>query len=139
MIAARTVFRLIVLAACGILLSSVSACAKHDPQTAQPSGESMSAPASGSAQTDSWAGRWTGVEGTYLEISGGNGSYEITIKDLDTARTFKGSAVGDHIEFQRDDARESLRATNGDETGMKWLAGKTNCLTIKAGEGYCRD
>jgi hypothetical protein len=89
--------------------------------------------------TDSWAGRWNGPEGTYLEIAGANGAYEITVKDLDAARTFMGSAAGNRIEFRRDGAMESIGASNGDETGMKWLAGKTNCLTIKLGEGYCRD
>jgi hypothetical protein len=91
------------------------------------------------ALTDSWVGRWRGPEGTYLEIAAVNGAYEITVKDLDAARTFTGSAVGNRIEFRRDGAAESIGATNGDETGMKWLAGKTNCLTIKLGEGFCRD
>ncbi len=89
--------------------------------------------------TDDWLGRWHGPEGTYLEIAGAGGAYEITVKDLDRARTFSGSAVGDGIEFRRDGANEMLRATDGDATGMKWLAGKKNCLTIKPGEGYCRD
>jgi hypothetical protein len=89
--------------------------------------------------TDTWAGRWNGPEGTYLTIAGADGVYEITIKDLDAARTFGGSAAGNRIEFRRDGVEESIRATNGDGTGMKWLAGKTNCLTIKLGEGYCRD
>ena len=89
--------------------------------------------------TDAWLGRWTGPEGTYLELAGANGAYEVTIKDLDAARTFAGATAGDRIEFQRDGVAESIRATNGDATGMKWLAGKTNCLTIKRGEGYCRD
>jgi hypothetical protein len=89
--------------------------------------------------TDAWVGRWNGPEGTYLEIAGARGAYAVTVKDLDAARTFEGSAAGERIEFQRDGIGESLRATNGDETGMKWLAGKTRCLTIKPGEGYCRD
>jgi hypothetical protein len=89
--------------------------------------------------TDSWVGRWNGPEGTYLDIAGANGAYEITVKDLDAPRTFAGAAAGNRIEFRRDGATESIGATNGDETGMKWLAGKTNCLTIKAGEGFCRD
>ena len=89
--------------------------------------------------TDAWLGRWTGPEGTDLELAGANGAYEVTIKDLDAARTFAGATAGDRIEFQRDGVAESIRATNGDATGMKWLAGKTNCLTIKPGEGYCRD
>jgi hypothetical protein len=57
----------------------------------------------------------------------------------DGARTFSGSAAGSRIEFRRDGVTESIEATNGDATGMKWLAGKTSCLTIKLGEGYCRD
>ena len=89
--------------------------------------------------TDAWVGRWNGPEGTYLEIAGAGGVYEITVKDLDAARTFRGNAAGDRILFLRGGTTESLRATNGDETGMKWLAGKANCLTIKSGEGFCRD
>ena len=89
--------------------------------------------------TDAWVGRWNGPEGTYLAIEGANGAYELTIKDLDAARTFSGKAVGDRIEFLRDGVPESIAATTGDETGMKWLAGKTGCLTVKPGEGYCRD
>jgi len=88
---------------------------------------------------DAWVGRWNGPEGTYLVVAGAAGVYEITIKDLDAARTFNGFAAGDRIEFRRDGTAEAIRATTGDETGMKWLAGKTTCLTIKLGEGYCRD
>jgi hypothetical protein len=88
---------------------------------------------------DAWLGRWTGPEGTYLEIARTAVAYEVTIKDLDAARTFIGHAADDRIEFRRDGVTESIRATNGDATGMKWLAGKANCLTIKPGEGYCRD
>ena len=86
--------------------------------------------------TDSWTGQWNGPEGTYLQISGTHGAYTITIKDLDRARTFPGSTVDDHIEFRRDGRNESLRASSGDATGMKWLAGKTDCLTVRSGEGY---
>ena len=89
--------------------------------------------------TDGWAGRWIGPEGTYLEIAGAGGVYTITVMNLDGARTFAGLSMGDRIEFVRDGTTESVRATNGDETGMKWLAGKANCLTVKPGEGYCRD
>jgi hypothetical protein len=34
--------------------------------------------------------------------------------------------------------REARSVTNGDATGLKYLAGKTDCLTVKSGEGYCR-
>lgn len=88
---------------------------------------------------DRWVGRWNGPEGTWLEIHGAGANFDITIRDLDRARTFAGTASGERLVFQRDGTQESLKASNGDETGMKWLAGKTDCLTIKPGEGFCRD
>ncbi|MES2548022.1 MAG: hypothetical protein V4575_09970 [Pseudomonadota bacterium] len=88
---------------------------------------------------DKWLGKWNGPEGTFLQLVGGNGKYEVTIQDLDGPRTFQGQAAGNAVEFERNGVKETLRATNGDETGMKWLSGKSNCLTIRAGEGYCRD
>ena len=125
-----------------ILVIAVSAfvvsCSPNDAASTADR-DQKGAPAVASATTDSWLGRWIGPEGTYLKISGGKGSYEITIMDLDRARTFQGTTVRDHIEFQRDGTNESLNASNGDGTGMKWLAGKTDCLRTKPGEGFCRD
>ena len=89
--------------------------------------------------TDSWAGTWNGPEGTFLRIKGSKGVYQVTIKDLDASRTFEASTAGDGIAFQRDGVREIIQATGGEQTGMKWLAGKRDCLTVKSGEGYCRD
>lgn len=89
--------------------------------------------------TDKWLGQWNGPEGTFLRLEGGKGRYEITIQNLDGQRTFQGSAVGAQIQFERDDAEETIRATGGAETGMKWLSEKSDCLTIRPGEGYCRD
>ena len=88
---------------------------------------------------DKWLGKWGGPEGTVLQLAGGNGKYEVTIQNLDGPRIFQGNAVGGHIEFERNGMKESLRATNGAETGMKWLSEKSSCLTVRAGEGYCRD
>jgi len=89
--------------------------------------------------TDKWLGRWNGPEGTFLRLEGGNGRYGITIQDLDGPQTYQGSAVGDQIQFERNGTKETIRATSGAETGMKWLSDKLNCLTIRPGEGYCRD
>jgi hypothetical protein len=88
--------------------------------------------------TDQWLGRWDGPEGTFLHLEGGKGTYVITIQDLDGPKTFQGKAAGDHIEFERNGVKESIRATNGAETGMKWLSEKSDCLTIRTGEGFCR-
>jgi hypothetical protein len=92
-----------------------------------------------SPATDEWLGQWNGPEGTFLRLEGGKGRYDITIQDLDGPRTYQGTAAGAQIQFERNGGKESIRATDGNETGMKWLRDKSNCLTIKPGEGYCRD
>jgi hypothetical protein len=91
------------------------------------------------AATDAWLGRWNGPEGTYLLLEGGNGRYDVTIANLDGPRVFQGTVAAGRIAFERDGVAETLHATNGADTGMKWLADKTNCLTVRTGEGYCRD
>jgi hypothetical protein len=73
-----------------------------------------------------------------LEISGGGGRYELTIADLDGARNFDGRTQASSIVFERNGAREMVRATDGVGTGMKWLADQSNCLVINPGEGFCR-
>ena len=88
---------------------------------------------------DKWLGKWNGPEATFLELVGGNGKYKVTIQNLDGPRTFEGNAVGDQIEFERNGMKESVRATNGAATDMKWLSEKSNCLTVRSGEGYCRE
>jgi hypothetical protein len=88
---------------------------------------------------ESWLGRWTGPEGTFLQVTRSGDRYEVTIRDLDGPKTYPGNAAGDHLEFVRNGHLESIRATNGQETGMKWLLEKQNCLTIRSGEGFCRD
>ena len=95
--------------------------------------------AASSSTPDRWLGRWTGPEGTFLLVEGGSGTYDVTIQDLDGPRRFRGASVGERIEFDRDGVKESLRATDGAATGMKWLTDKSNCLTIRLGEGFCRD
>jgi hypothetical protein len=79
-----------------------------------------------------------GVEGTSLRLAGGQGSYQVTIRNLNGSRSFQGRAVGDGIAFERDGSEEVMRATNGVGTGMKWLAEKTNCLAVRPGESWCR-
>lgn len=89
-----------------------------------------------------YTGRWIGVEGTYLDIAqaGAPGRYTLTMQwDLDNTGKFVGTANGDTISFDRKGLHETLRPTDGATTGLKYLAGKTDCLTVKPGEGYCRD
>lgn len=94
--------------------------------------------------TDKWVGRWGGVEGLDLTIAkdskAGAGRYILTQRyTLDDHGVFKGQAVGDTIQFTRPDGDQVLRETDGKATGLKYLATKKECLTVKPGEGYCRD
>jgi hypothetical protein len=94
--------------------------------------------------TDKWVGRWRGVEGLNLVIAKdeakGAGHYTLTQQyTLDDKGVFAGHAVGDTIQFTRPDGDQVLRETDGAATGLKWLATKKDCLTVKPGEGYCRD
>lgn len=96
--------------------------------------------------TDQWVGRWTGVEGLFLEISKdepvGPGHYLLEMQyglDAEQSGTFEGQATDEGISFSRDDGQQLLRAGDGEATGMKWLAEKEDCLVVVTGEGYCRD
>ena len=113
-------------------------CADRD-RSSDASGAPSAAATNPTPAADRWLGQWNGPEGTFLRVEGGKGKYQITIRDLDGPRTFQGRAVGDRVSFDRDGATETIRATNGLDTGMKWLSQKSDCLTIRPGEGYCRD
>jgi len=88
---------------------------------------------------DQWLGQWNGPEGTFLRLEADGGKYTVTIQNLDGPRSFEGISSGNTIRFERDGIQESIHASNGAETGMKWLSKKSNCLTVRTGEGYCRD
>ena len=111
-----------------------------DPTPVSPAPATASQAASTPDPAQAWLGRWNGPEGTYLQLdAAGDGRYEVRIKDLDAERKFPGVGKDGAVQFERDGKQESIKATNGDATGMKWLAGKTTCLTVHPGEGYCRD
>ena len=91
-----------------------------------------------------WVGRWTGVEGLYLDIqpdpARGNGAFMLEMQyTLDDTGTFPGDAVANGIRFTRPDGTFLLTATDGEATGLRYLLDKQECLTVTTGEGYCRD
>ena len=98
-------------------------------------------PATAPHRFASWAGKWTGVEGMYATITPGEpGKYKLEMQsDLDTKGTYDGEDSEHGIKFKRGGEELSLRRGSGDETGLKYLAGKKECLIVKDGEGYCRD
>lgn len=142
------IFIAVTLAGCGdkaptsAPLTAPPPAASPSPSRADASTPSARATPEGAAIADtrSWAGRWLGPEGTSLNLIAQNdGNYQVAIRNLDGERSFAGQATASGIAFERDGARETIRATDGDATGMKWLAGKKICLMVRAGEGYCRD
>lgn len=94
------------------------------------------------AQTGAgYLGRWTGVEGMYLVVASKPGG-GVTLDmqwDLDNKGTFDGSVTAEGLRFMRNGVAESAVHTDGAATGLKYLAGKQDCLTVKPGEGYCKD
>lgn len=87
-----------------------------------------------------WNGKWTGPEGTSLTITPlAEGSYQVNIQTLDGPTAFIGKWQDDAIRFEREGKVEHIRHGNGQDTGMKWLLDKQNCLFIQSGEGFCRD
>ena len=133
------------LASVLLLLASLSACTRPPEPAAVAAASPASAPAAISAPVpnavvpDRWLGRWTGPEGTFLDIARSADAYRVTVHNLDGPRSFDaGASSADALSFTRDGVTETIRAGNGAATGMKWLADKRDCLVVKAGEGYCR-
>lgn len=90
----------------------------------------------------SYVGRWTGVEGMFLDVQPADrpDRYRLTMQyDLDHRQTVVAKLAAQSLVFERDGAQLSLRPTDGVATGLKYLAGKQDCLTVAPGEGYCRD
>lgn len=91
------------------------------------------------SKVDAWAGKWTGVEGTYLNLTKKGDKYTVEIANLDGPKTYEGTAKGDTIEFTRNGKTETIKTATGAETGMKHLEKETNCLVVtKGSEGFCR-
>lgn len=108
---------------------------------ASPSASPTGSPAATTGMADTLTGRWQGSEGTFLNVTKKGDKFEIEIKNLDPAsKKYEGTAKGDLIEFTRDGKPATIKSATGDETGMKPLTGKKNCVVItKGSEGYCKD
>ncbi len=92
------------------------------------------------ASAQRYVGRWIGVEGMFLDVAprtGGGVTMEMQW-DLDHRGTFEGSVTAEGLRFMRNGVAEVAVPGNGDQAGLKWLAGKKDCLIVKSGEGYCR-
>ena len=145
------VFAVVAIAACSDRTPATPAA--PDPVSATPAPSVEPAPTSPAEATPTppateaamleadYLGRWTGVEGMYLDIASkpGGGARVQMQWDLDHRGTFDGSVTAEGLRFMRDGVAETAVPGNGDATGLKYLAGKQDCLVVKPGEGYCRD
>ncbi len=114
--------------------------ARNDAE-ASPMPATPPAPADIAKVEADYVGRWTGVEGMYLVVAtkpGGGVTLDMQW-DLDNKGMFDGSVTAEGLRFMRNGVAESAVHSNGDATGLKYLAGKQDCLMVKPGEGYCRD
>lgn len=105
-------------------------------------GDAATAATTGAAQSEAdYLGRWSGVEGMYLVVAAKPaGGLTLEMQwDLDNKGAFDGSVTAAGIGFMRNGVAERAMHTNGASTGLKYLAEKKDCLTVKPGEGYCRD
>ncbi|UVI38146.1 hypothetical protein [Qipengyuania spongiae] len=135
----------------GALASFLAACSPAESGDAQqevtaaepaalPSAAATSEAAIAANRFTAWEGRWTGVEGMYVDIKpNGDGTFTLDMQsDLDTKGTYQGVPVENGIRFERGGEEFVLRAGNGEQTGLKWLLDKEDCLVVAEGEGYCR-
>lgn len=137
-----------------LLISGLSGCeraeapepeAKSSASAVTSVQENASAKTSGDVRADhrfqSWAGRWTGVEGMYLLITLTKpASYQLEMQsNLDEKGNYAGVDSEHGIQFQRAGQQHLLRRATGQEIGLKYLADKQDCLIVQQGEGYCRD
>ncbi|MGK6324775.1 hypothetical protein ACMGDM_17060 [Sphingomonas sp. DT-51] len=87
-----------------------------------------------------YVGRWKGVEGMYLLVSRRSDGVELEMQwDLDNRGTYRGIVTPEGIDFERGGKTLRLVHESGAATELTGLAGKKDCLVVKAGEGYCRD
>ena len=90
-----------------------------------------------------YIGKWIGVEGLVLDVARGtNGKLVLfNVWSLEQADqgSFDAEVVPEGLRWARRGETVVARPSNGAATGLRWLDGKKNCLTVTQGEGYCRD
>ena len=109
--------------------------------SASPAGSPAVSPAASVAtgKVETLLGKWTGAEGTYLNITKKGEKYSVEIANLDGPKTYEGTAKGDVIEFVRNGKTETIRTGSGADTGMKGFEKETNCVVVtKGSEGFCK-
>ena len=137
-------YRRQILVATAISCLLISACKKVEEVPVADATEAVTVPeqtVTAMVDVADWAGKWTGPEGLYVIVTPGTeGKIALEMQsDLDTKGSYEGTATADGVSFKRGDEMLMLKQATGDQTGLKYLVGKKNCLMVKSGEGFCRD
>lgn len=82
---------------------------------------------------DGLVGRWTGPEGTFVDVTPAGDGYRLVIRSGDSLAVFAGTVAGEGIAFTRGGAPCGLVASQDERRD-----GKT-CVVVAPGEGYCRE
>ncbi|MGY8831986.1 MAG: hypothetical protein ACKVIS_21070, partial [Pseudomonadales bacterium] len=77
------------LIACAALAILAAGCENRTSSSASVIAVSATGMISASV-TDKWLGKWRRPEATFLQLDGGNGKCEVTIRNLDGSFTFHG-------------------------------------------------
>jgi hypothetical protein len=107
---------------------------------AGPASSPAASPASvDNKKADALIGKWTGPEGTYIDVTKNGDKFKVELKNLDGSKTYEGTAKDGVIEFVRNGKTETVKTATGVETGMKGFEKETNCVVVtKGSEGFCR-
>ena len=107
---------------------------------ASPASSPAASPASvENKKADALVGKWTGPEGTYIDVTKNGDKFKVELKNLDGSKTYDGTAKDGVIEFVRNGKTETVKTATGVETGMKGFEKETNCVVVtKGSEGFCR-
>ncbi len=90
-----------------------------------------------------YLGKWIGVEGLLLDVGRGTNGKLVVVNfwslDESDRGSFDAEVVAEGLRWTRKGEIVMARPTDGAATGLKWLDGRKDCLTVARGEGYCRD
>lgn len=93
---------------------------------------------------DSMLGRWTGVEGSFVDIVPNQKDYMVTLAYWDPVlqtmqyENHQAYAAASGISFKKNKVEHTITLTDGNGSGMKWLQNAKLCIKISPGDGYCK-
>ena len=74
-----------------------------------------------------------------IQKAGAPGKFTLLMDEGQGQTRYEGTADGPVIRFTRNGKDATLRAVSGEETGLKWLADRKDCLMVEPAVGFCRD